>query len=108
MTPTLASVDPVHIDADFPAPATADPTITQRASDHDPVQIRIRPTGVGILGGNGRYPGIGVQVLDQTQKRVAETRTDALGDFRVWNLTPGGYTVQLAAPEYLWSARSVL
>jgi len=101
MTPTLASVDPIHINADFPAPATVNPTVTQRASDHDPVQIRIRPKGVGMLGGNARYADIAVQVQDQTQQVITATLTDALGDFRVWNLTPATYTLALTAPVYL-------
>lgn len=102
MTPTLASIDPVHIDANFPVLATVNSADAERASDHDPVQMRIRPAGIGMLGGNLRYPGLGVQLVDGVQKPVGEVQSDALGDFRFWHVTPGAYTLHVQAPAYLW------
>jgi hypothetical protein len=105
MLPALASVDPIHIDANFPALATVNTTNVQRASDHDPVQIRLRPAGAGMVGGNLHYADTVVQMLDGAQQVVAEARTDALGDFRLWNLTPGLYKLRIVTPAYLLSAQ---
>lgn len=101
MAPTLAEVDIVHIDAHFPALATVNTTNVNHASDHDPVQIRIRPAGVGTVGGNLRFPGFQVQILDAQQQPVAVAQTDDLGDFRIWNLLPGAYLLRIEGPVYL-------
>ncbi len=104
MVPTLAEVDLVHINAHFPALATVNTTNVNHASDHDPMQIRIRPAGAGTVGGNLRFAGFQVQVFDAQQQAVAEARTDALGDFRVWNLTPGEYRLRIMGPDHLLEA----
>jgi len=101
MAPTLAEVDVVHIDAHFPALVTVNTTNVHHASDHDPVQIRIRPAGVGTLGGNLRFAGFQVQLFDLQQQLVAAAKTDALGDFRVWNLLPGLYWLRITGPAHL-------
>ncbi|MCX6044389.1 MAG: endonuclease/exonuclease/phosphatase family protein [Chloroflexi bacterium] len=108
MAPILASVQPIHMNADFPAPAIMNAANVERASDHDPVQIRLRPTGVGIVGGNVRYADTTVQLVDGAAQVVAEAQTDALGDFRLWNLTPAAYTLRLLAPAYLLPAQPAL
>ena len=108
MTPSLASIEPIHIDADFPVLSKVNTATVQRASDHDPVQMRIRPAGVGVIGGNLRYPGLTVQAVEHGQKRIIEAQTDALGDFRVWNITPGVYDLHLVAPAYLWPDSTAL
>jgi len=101
MAPTLAEVDIVHIDAHFPALATVNTTNVNHASDHDPVQIRIRPAGAGTVGGNLRFAGFQVQILDAQQQPVAVAQTDDLGDFRIWNLPPGEYLLRIKGPVYL-------
>ncbi len=106
MESVLASVQPIHINADFPSPALIDAANVERASDHDPVQIRLRPTGVGIVGGNLRYADTTVQLVAGAQQVLAETHTDALGDFRFWDVTPGAYALRLLPPIYQLPAQT--
>ncbi|MEZ4733553.1 MAG: endonuclease/exonuclease/phosphatase family protein [Caldilineaceae bacterium] len=113
LTPLVAAVDVVHINADYPSSDQAQLQAVQRSSDHDPVQVRLRPTGAAILAGALRYPQIQVQLRSVNARLagapiandpitrgtiVAETSTDANGDFRFWNLSPGAYTLTLVAP----------
>lgn len=102
MLPALASVDPIHINANFPYPAKVDFTAVHHASDHDPVQVRIRPAGAAVLGGNLRYPGIHIELLDTAQQPIAETLTDRMGDFRFWGLTPGAVTLRISTPNSVY------
>ncbi len=101
LLPLIASVDIVHINTSFPYPTHVDFTTVQHASDHDPVQLLLRPSGAAILGGNLTFANIQVQLLDATQTLVGEAITDEMGDFRLWNLPPGDYTLQLITPTYL-------
>lgn len=106
LLPTLAEVDPVHINANFPYPVHVDFSQAHHASDHDPVQIRLRPTGAAMLGGNLTYGGIKVQLHDATGQLLAETVTDALGDFRFWNLALGPVKLTLQSPTFLTLAET--
>jgi hypothetical protein len=110
MLPALASVDPIHINANFPYPAQVDFTNAHHSSDHDPVQLRIRPTGAAMLGGNLRYPGVTVELFDSAHQRIATTATDALGEFRFGALDPAAVTLQFGAPDsvYLSSTNMTL
>lgn len=101
LLPTLAEVDPVHINANFPYPVRVDFSHAHHASDHDPVQIRLLPTGAAMLGGNLGYGGITVQLHAAAGQLLGETRTDALGDFRFWNLALGPVKLTLHAPDFL-------
>ena len=102
------SSDRLRINADFAYPATINPTV-HHSSDHDPVLVRIRPDGAAWLDGDLHYPGIGVELLDGADAPLATAVTDANGEFRVWNLTPGpvrvkltaGYGVELAADDFV-------
>lgn len=94
LAPQLAEVRPVRINADFAYPAAVNATV-HHSSDHDPVLVRLRPGGAAWLGGQLGYAGIEVTVADASGANLATVTTDANGEFRVWNLTPGSVRVKL-------------
>ncbi|MBX3012768.1 MAG: endonuclease/exonuclease/phosphatase family protein [Caldilineaceae bacterium] len=98
LAPTIATVDLIRLNADYATATQTDLTQRQRASDHDPVQVRLRPDGAAILGGSLNYADIHVKLQDKNAEFVAETTTDAHGEFRFWNLIPGTYTVTVTPP----------
>ncbi len=110
LEPLLARVDPVHINADYPGADNEQVALRQRSSDHEPILLQIRPTGVGTLGGNLGFPDLKVTLLlaaatadgqvTALDTIVAETVTDALGDFRFWALDPGRYNLRIDAPAH--------
>ncbi len=126
LAPLIARVDPVHVNADYPAGDNAQVALLQQSSDHDPVLLQLRPTGVGVLGGNLGFPNIrlvlrqwagdeasvsGEFVVGESDScvdagaesdfpEVASTMTDASGDFRFWALTPGQYYLCIDAPAH--------
>ncbi len=93
LTADVAAVEPVRVNADYAYPAAVDPTSIHHASDHDPVAITLRPDTAGWVGGNLADADVGVALLDQDDLIVAETTTDAQGDFRLWRVDPGAYTL---------------
>lgn len=97
----LASVDILHANVDYPYPPFVDFTNTHHASDHDMVQLRIRPAGAALLGGNLRYPGLRVELMGADRQPLGVTLTDDRGDFRFWNLRPGVVTMRALAPEFV-------
>lgn len=101
-TPNLAAmvalVDPVHSNADFPGGGQTQLQSLAHASDHDPVQVILRPDGAAILGGSLRYANIHVKLLDERGVVVSATSTDENGDFRLWRLPTGAYTVTFTTP----------
>ncbi len=101
LIPMIATVDAIHSNADFAAADQKDLRQLQRSSDHDPVQVRLRPDGAAILGGSLRYPHIHVQLLNETSNVVGTTTTDEDGDFRLWNLHPGVYAVAFTPPPWV-------
>lgn len=98
----LANVDVVHINVDFPYPTQVDFTNVHHASDHDPIQIRLRPAGAAILGGNLRYPGIRVDLVDSSNQALGTTFTDALGEFRFWSLAPESVSLRFTAAKSVY------
>lgn len=97
----LAGVDILHTNVDYPYPSFVDFTDPRHASDHDLVQLRIRPAGATLLGGNLRYPGLRVELLGADQQPLGVTLTDERGDFRFWNLRPGVVTLRIVAPDFV-------
>ena len=97
----LAGIDPVHINADYPYPLAVDTTSVHHSSDHDPVVMRVRPGGAGWVQGNLRFDDIAVELFDDAGTLVGDTVTDANGDFVLWNVAPGTYTLQYGMPAYL-------
>ncbi len=89
----VTAVEPVRINADYAYPAEVDPTSVHHASDHDPVGITVRPEAAGWIGGNLAEADVGVALVDQNGLIVAETETDPEGDFRLWRVDPGVYTL---------------
>ena len=92
-------VDPIHSNADFPAGGQTELQTLTHASDHDPVQIVLRPEGAAILGGSLRYAHIHVQLVDRNGMVVTESTTDVNGDFRLWQAPIGTYTLRFTTPR---------
>src|SRR5690606_5416535 len=67
---------------------------------HEPMQLRFRPAGGAMLGGNVRYPGVQI-TLQAASGQTWSTTSDALGDFRFWNLQPGAHSLRYVAPNYV-------
>ena len=99
--PMLASVDIIHTNVDFPYPTHVDFTTARHSSDHDFLQIRLRPTGAAILGGSLRHPGLQVTLVDSTEQVLSATLTDALGEFRLWNLRPETVRLKVTPVNFL-------
>ncbi|MEZ4621716.1 MAG: carboxypeptidase regulatory-like domain-containing protein [Caldilineaceae bacterium] len=62
--------------------------------------VQIRPAGVGMLGGNLGFPAINITLSTADGAEVAQTTTDALGDFRFWALPPGEYQFHIDASSH--------
>lgn len=99
MQAAFAGIDPLHISADFPVYAEMDPESVYRASDHDPVVLTVRPGGAGWIGGDVQVADVGVEALDASGAIVARTVSDAVGEFRLWGLIPGSYTLRFTPPD---------
>lgn len=91
--PQLAAVQVVHLNADF-----ADGYAPARASDHDPVLLRVRPDGAAAAGGDLGFGQIAVDAMSAGGMRVAASITDAGGEYRLWGLPVGGLTLRFTAP----------
>ncbi len=98
MRSDFAGLSPLHINADFPEREVVDPATVYRSSDHDPVQMILRPGGAGWIGGDLRVPGILVALEDKNGQLITETITDDLGEYRIWNLAPGDYRLRYELP----------
>jgi hypothetical protein len=101
MRPAFAGIDPLHINADFPTPEETEAETLNHTSDHDPVQLTIRPAGAGWIGGRVGLPGVIVSLRNEEGNGVGLTLTDQGGEFRFWGLAPGGYQIDFRAPAGL-------
>lgn len=99
--PMLASVDIIHTNVDFPYPTYIDFTTARHSSDHEFLQIRLRPMGAAILGGSLRHPGLQVTLVDSEGQLLSATLTDALGEFRLWNLRPETVRLKITPVNFL-------
>lgn len=99
MQTAFAGIDPLRISADFPVYAEMDPATVYRASDHDPVVLTLRPGGAGWVGGDVLLAGVGVELVDEDGAAVAQTVSDALGEFRLWGIVPGSYGLRYSPAE---------
>lgn len=104
MRRAFAGVDPLHINADFPTPTEEVAGVTNAAvrnhvSDHDPVQLTLRPAGAGWIGGAVGVPGVLVTLRNADGDGVGVAISDDRGDFRFWGLPPGSYRVDYKPPR---------
>jgi hypothetical protein len=100
VTPNLAAqlalVQILHIHADTP---TGGAPLAH--SDHDPVVLRVRPTGTASLGGTLQWAEIAVRATNSEGDLLAQSVTDAQGEFRLWGLPPGEVTLEVSAPAWI-------
>lgn len=105
MSPALAAnvgeIAVLRLNADYASSQAPDAEHIFHASDHDPLLVRIWPRSVGWIAGSVGYPGVRVELFDAAGDRVAQATSDARGDFRLWNVTPGPYRLVLIAPPHL-------
>jgi predicted extracellular nuclease len=101
MRTAFAGIDPLHINADFPMLDGMEPETLNHTSDHDPVQLTIRPAGAGWIGGRVGLPGVIVSLRNEDGSGVGLTLTDQGGEFRFWGLAPGRYRIDFKAPAGL-------
>lgn len=91
--PQVAAVQVLHLNADFAAGRSA-----VRGSDHDPILLRIRPSGAASAGGNLGFGQIAVEAFSAGGMRVAAGVTDAAGEYRLWSLPVDALTLRFRAP----------
>ena len=105
MMPDFGGMDIAHINADFPI---AQPGGTEGipglspeygSSDHDPLVLTVRPGGGAWIAGNAQIPNTPVELADSGGTVIARTQSDALGEFRFFDLRPGAYSLLFALPE---------
>ncbi len=105
MVPDFAGMDIAHINADFPI---AQPGGTEGipglspeygSSDHDPLVLTVRPGGGAWIAGNAQIPNTPVELADSGGTVIARTESDALGEFRFFDLRPGAYSLHFAQLE---------
>jgi hypothetical protein len=113
LAPLVARVAPLHVNADYPGGDNKQAALLQKASDHEPVLLQLRPAGAGVVAGNLGFPDLTL-ILTTTTPVTAPapvtgvnavelpivTTTDALGEFRFWGLPPGRYELRIDAPAH--------
>ncbi len=100
MVQLLSGVDAVHANADFASGGSGLEETSRQVSDHDPLVVRIRPQGAAGLAGNASFADVLIGLEQDGNERPAAV-TDARGDFRIWNVTPGDVTLHYLAPTWL-------
>ena len=101
MVQFVSGVDALHINADFAMCETATQGAPCQSSDHDPLVIRLRPSGTATLGGNLGYAGVEIELVHAGAEARFTTVTGADGEFRLWELPVGAAEVQAKLPEWL-------
>ena len=105
LTPDFGGMAVAHINADFPI---AQPGGTEGvpgdsavygSSDHDPLVLTVRPGGGAWIAGSAQIPNTPIELADSAGTVVARTESDALGEFRFFDLRPGAYSLHFALPE---------
>ena len=104
LTPDFGGMAIAHINADFPI---AQPGGTEGvpgdsavygSSDHDPLVLTVRPGGGAWIAGSAQIPNTPIALADSAGTVVARTESDALGEFRFFDLRPGAYSLHFALP----------
>ena len=71
------------------------------SSDHDPLVLTVRPGGGAWIAGSAQIPNTPVELTNSAGSVIARTETDALGEFRFFDLRPGAYSLHFALPEHI-------
>ena len=108
MMPHFSGMDIVHINADYPIAQQPEQMMLFGSSDHDPLVLTVRPGGGGWIAGNAQIPNTPVELVNDTGAVIARTQSDALGDFRIFDLRPGAYTLRFSLPAHVTLAASEL
>ena len=107
MLPDFGGMDIAHINADFPI---AQPGSTEGvpggsavygSSDHDPLVLTVRPGGGAWIAGSAQIPNTPIELADSAGTVIARTESDALGEFRFFDLRPGAYSLHFALPAHV-------
>lgn len=107
MKADFSGMDIVHINADFPsaqpgpAEAAQGPSSIYGSSDHDPLVLTVRPGGGAWIAGSAQVANMPVELADGAGAVIARTESDALGEFRFFDLRPGPYSLRFALPEQI-------
>ncbi len=101
MLPHFGAVDIVRINADFPVARQPNPETVFGSSDHDPLVLTLRPGGSGWIAGNAQIANARVELVNSAGAVVAQVESDALGDFRFFDLRPGAYSLRFALPAHV-------
>jgi hypothetical protein len=101
LVPQVALVEILHIHADA---AAGDSPLAH--SDHDPVVLRLRPGGAATIRGTLGWGQIQVSASDRNGVVLAQTSSDANGEYRLWGLPPGTLTLQFDAPAWIMLAET--
>ena len=97
MKPHFGGIDILHINADYPIAQEPGKMTLYGSSDHDPLALTVRPAGAAWIAGNAQRPNAAVELVDDGGAVVARTHSDALGDFRFFDLRPAAYTLRLGS-----------
>ncbi len=107
MMPDFGGMDIAHINADFPITQPGGiegvPGLSPAfgSSDHDPLVLTVRPGGGAWIAGNAQIPNTLVELADSSGTVIARTQSDALGEFRFFDLRPGAYSLRFALPAHV-------
>ena len=107
MMPDFSGMDIAHINADFPIAqpdgAEGAPRLSPvfGSSDHDPLVLTMRPGGGAWIAGSAQIPNTPVELADSAGTVIARTESDALGEFRFFDLRPGAYSLHFALPAHI-------
>ena len=105
LMPDFGGMDIAHINADFPIAQPGGregvPGLSPvyGSSDHDPLVLTLRPGGGAWIAGSAQIPNTPVELADSGGTVIARTKSDALGEFRFFDLRPGVYSLHFALPE---------
>jgi hypothetical protein len=96
LMPQLALVQILHLHADA---ATGDTPLVH--SDHDPVVVRVRPSGAATIKGRLKWGEIAIVAEDDKGASLAQTVTNAHGEYRLWGLPVEPVTLRFDAPSWI-------
>ena len=107
MVPDFGGMDIAHINADFPIAQAGGtggvPGLSPEygSSDHDPLVLTVRPGGGAWIAGSVQIPNTPVELADSVGTVIAQTQSDALGEFRFFDLRPGAYSLHFTLPAHV-------